>query len=55
LWYVRLADETVVLDGSEANLNYIDNIDFPEPGHAGYAQFRAAFADGALPESFDLG
>ena len=56
LWYVRLADEIVPLDGSAANLNYIDAKTSAVPSGPlkdQHLQFRKCFGAGkAPPEDF---
>lgn len=57
LWYVKLGSEVVVLDGSGANINYLDvkaPLALAEKGSPAYRRFREAFGSNHVPEDFTL-
>lgn len=54
LWYVKTQSEIVVLDGSVANLNYLEvNAPLAERTPA-YDKFRQAFGNKVPPDDFNL-
>lgn len=55
LWYVKLASEIVPLDGSGANINYLDvkaPLSPENKASAAYARFRKAFSRKTLPDDY---
>lgn len=57
LWYAKTKDEIVPLDGSAANLNYLDETApyIPSAENAdAYNSFRSTFGNGTLPDGFDF-
>lgn len=54
LWYVKLPEELVPLDGSSANLNYIDAKAPPVEKGTAYERFRKIFGSKDLPQDFSL-
>lgn len=57
LWYAKTEDEIVPLDGSVANINYLDEtapLRLTPENTGAYDRFRSAFGSGTLPDSFDF-
>ncbi len=55
LWYVRIGNEFVPLDGSSANLNYLEvKGGVADKTETAYLHFRHAFGQRELPEDFSL-
>ncbi len=57
LWYVKIKNEIVPLDGSIANINYLDEtapLHLTPETSAAHSRFRDAFGNNVLPEKFDL-
>lgn len=53
LWYVQLPEEIVVLDGSIANIRYLDTAAPLSPA-PGYETFVDQFGRSPLPDNFDF-
>lgn len=54
LWYVKTQSEIVALDGSVANLNYLEVKAPLSERSPAYEKFRQAFGNKVLPDDFSL-